>query len=133
MAVRPTAADLDRFFEQYDGDAAEIIWTAALGMIEKAVIEARQTSSSRWRYFPGGELRRLRDELASALSLARFAAALEEDANERERKLAAGSEAALDEELRRRRRSGTEQAERVRTGRSSRRGDLEATDPPPAS
>src|SRR3972149_8707621 len=87
MRPRPTApiphpmatTGIHGFLERHADRAASTAWVAALAMIEAACQEARERSHSRWRYYPAGELRRLRRDLAAALELARFAVALAEE------------------------------------------------------
>jgi len=115
-SVRRGAA-IELFLERLDEDASEVVWLAALALLERTLSEARRTSPSRWRHYPAGELRRLRDEIASALSMARFAVALAEESSELDQELAEATEAGLEEQLRQRLRAGTIQAERTRLAR----------------
>jgi hypothetical protein len=109
-----------RFLEDVD-DAPEVVWDAALAMVERAVSEARARSSSQWRYHAPGELRRLRRRVGAAMRLARLAAALQEAAQAHERD--------LDRELREqaaqaaaeRRRAQTLPAERARLEKARQR------------
>lgn len=99
--------------------AAEVVWDAALAMLERAFRDARESSESRWRWYPRGELRRLRRDVAEALELARLAVALREEEQEQSRE--------LDEELTRtaaeagkaRRRAQTLPAERARLAKAA--------------
>lgn len=86
-------SDLERFGARYGDETAEIIWAAALSMLEQAARRAGEGTWGRWRNFPSGELRRLRRDVARALALARLAVALEAE------EVAAGAD--LAEDLRR--------------------------------
>jgi hypothetical protein len=72
---------VEQFIERFGTEAPEVIWTAALAWMERSAAEARKDSGTRWRYYPHGALRHLRRDVAGALLLARFAAALQEQQN----------------------------------------------------
>lgn len=65
-------------FLQDVGDAPDVMWAAALAMLDHSLGEARQVRHSQFRFNPHGNLRRLRRDLAQAMKLARFAVALQE-------------------------------------------------------
>lgn len=109
------------FVERLGDQAAEITWEASLAMIERAARDAREAKWARFRWFPSGELRRLRRDLAHALELARFAVAMQEDETELVRELMADARAQAEEAGRRRRREQTMEAERVRLEKGRRR------------
>lgn len=113
---------LQGFIDRYGSEAPEVIWTAALAWLERAAGDARNVASGRWRYYPRGEVRRLRDEIAGALMLARLAAALQEEENSRERQLVHELQDANEQQRRARKRAGTRAAERARLERPRRVG-----------
>lgn len=71
------AQTLLRFLEDV-GDAPEVMWAAALAMIDHTLTAAREGQHNRFRSHPHGHLRHLRRDLAQAMKLARFAVALQE-------------------------------------------------------
>jgi hypothetical protein len=71
---------LAAFLEDCREDAAEASWSAGLAMIERACARARE-SETRFRFYPPGELRKLRRGIARGLVLCRFAVALQQDEN----------------------------------------------------
>lgn len=78
---------LAAFVERRGDRAAEVVWDAALVMLERACADAREAQSARWRSWPRGELRRLRRDLAEGLELARLAVALQEEDHEQGREM----------------------------------------------
>lgn len=100
-------SELARFSARYGDETAEIVWASALSMLEQAAKRAGEGTWGRWRFFPQGELRRLRRDVARALALARLAVALEVEEN------AAGAD--LAEELRREAAKAAARAGRERT------------------
>jgi hypothetical protein len=107
--------------EGHGEDAAEAAWLSALALVDRATGRAREGQYGRWSSYPGGELRRLRRELAAALRLARFAVLLQETENERLRDLTADLRRSAAEAGARARREGTREAERVRLENAARR------------
>jgi hypothetical protein len=105
---------LAAFVERRGDRSAEVVWSAALAMLERACADARECSSSRWRWYPAGELRRLRRDVAEGLELARLAVALQEEDAEQRRELDRDLAAAAAEAGRARRRAQTLPAERAR-------------------
>lgn len=99
--------ELAHFGALYGDETAEIVWAAALTMLEQAAQRAGEGTWGRWRNFPRGELRHLRTDVARALSLARLAVALEAEAS------SAGADMA--EELHRAARAAAARAGRERT------------------
>ena len=79
------AADSLLEFLTEGGDAPEVLWEAALAIIERAVAEAREARFGRFRYNPAGQLRRLVEEMARGERLAGLARAMVEAENERHR------------------------------------------------
>ena len=73
------------YLERRGDRAAEVLWDAALAMVNCATEEAGRGGSLRWRSYPRGELRRLRRDLAEALELARLAVAIREEDEEQAR------------------------------------------------
>jgi hypothetical protein len=84
MAIDDAAAGLLRFLEE-SGDAPEVLWAAALAMLERAIAEAGEGRWARFRHYPRGQLRNLRHDLASGLRLALLAVALQEAEADAER------------------------------------------------
>lgn len=77
------AGKLADLLEGYRGDELpEALWQTALTMIDGATERTR--SWRWWRSYPQGELDRLRDRLAEAMKLARFAADLQDAENRAE-------------------------------------------------
>jgi hypothetical protein len=70
------------------GDAPEVIWAAAIAMLRRATGEAEEGRFGRFRSSPEVQLRRLREDLARGLKLARLAAAMQEAYIERDHELA---------------------------------------------
>jgi hypothetical protein len=105
---------LERFLSRHGDDAAELLWTAALSWLEAAARDAGEAHYGRWRYYPAGELRRLRTGIARALELARLAVAMQEQANEEARSLAAALRDEAANAAARGRRRPTAEATRVR-------------------
>lgn len=102
------------FLDRYAEDSAEVAWTAATALLERAATCAREGNFGRFRYYPAGELRRLRRDVAVALALARFAVAMQEEENEAKRDLTRELYEAAEDAGRRRRRQGTLAAEQAR-------------------
>lgn len=105
---------LDGFLERVGEEAAEVAWQAAGAWLERAARESRDGHFGRFRYYPQGELRRLRRDVKHALELARFAVALQEEENELVRALTSEARAQAEAADTRRRREQTREAERVR-------------------
>lgn len=80
--------ELERFGARYGDEVANVVWTAALGMLEQAAAAAREGIWGRWRTYPRGELKRLRRDVARGLALARLAVALQDEADASDRDLA---------------------------------------------
>ena len=70
------------FVERFGDEAAEVIWLAACAWLERSAALARDTLDNRFRWYPAGELHRLRREIAAALQLARFAAGVQAEEND---------------------------------------------------
>lgn len=121
MRRNPPAGGLEGFFERVGDEAAEVAWEAALAWAERSVRDARAGNFGRFRWYPSGELRRLRRDLAHALELARFAVALQEEENDVLRALTRQAREALEEAEKARRRNGTREAERVRLEKAARK------------
>lgn len=115
------ATGLAGFVDRYGDESAEVLWWAALAWIERAAHEAREAHFGRWRYYPRGELRRLRRDLLPALMLARAAVALQEEANEHIRELDLELRAEAERIAARARREQTREAERARLEKAARR------------
>lgn len=98
--------------DDYRNDLPEILWTSSLVMMENAI--GRTRNWHWWRSYPTGELRRLRERMAHALMLARFAADLQEAENAHERELDRELREAAADAGRKRRRAQTLPAERAR-------------------
>jgi len=112
---------LEAFLERHGDRAAETLWWSALAILDRAVEDAAEGKWGRWRFYPAGELRRLRRDLAEGLELARLAVALQEEENESRAELDAELREAAAEAGRKRRRQGTLEAERVRLDNARRR------------
>jgi hypothetical protein len=112
--------NLARFLEDTT-DAPEVLWLAAVAMLERATAEAREAKWSRFRYYPAGELRRLRRSLSEGVRLARLAVAIQEDENDRNRALDVELAEAAAEVGRARRRAQTLPAEQARLARAAAR------------
>jgi hypothetical protein len=113
VAVEPPPG-MAGFLDRFGDESAEIAWLAGLAWIDRAAAAAREGKWGRFRYYPAGELRRLRRDLAGALQLCRWAVAMQEEENEHSRELTAELHAAAEEAGRRRRRAQTLPAERAR-------------------
>lgn len=109
------------FVERRGDRAAEVVWDAALVMVERAAVEARQGRHGRWRSHPKGELRRLRNDLAEALELARLAVHLQEEDELQTRELDLDLAAAAAAVGAARRRAQTLPAERARLSKAAER------------
>lgn len=59
------------------GDAPEVIWAASIAMLRRATSEAEEARFGRFRFYPEGQLRRLREDIARGLKLARLASAMQ--------------------------------------------------------
>lgn len=114
------AAALVRYLENVD-DAPEVVYLAAVAMLERAVTEAREFRPSQWRYYPRGQLRRLRRNVAQGLALARVAVNLQEAQNDAGRELDRELREQAAEAGRRRRREQTLPAEEARRENARRR------------
>ena len=112
---------LDGFVERYGAESAEVAWLAGLAWIERAVQTAREGNFGRFRWYPTGELRRLRRDLHGGLLLCRFAVSFQEEENEQYRSLTVELEREAAAAAARRRREGTREAERVRLVRQKAR------------
>lgn len=69
------------------GDAPEVVWAAAIAMLRRATNEAEEARWGRFRAFPEGQVRRLREDVARAMKLARLAQAMQTADCERDREL----------------------------------------------
>lgn len=76
-------------FLQEVGDAPEVIWTAGIAMIQRALDEAVEARWSRFRSYPQGQLRRLNEAINRGLKLNELAVALQEADTVQERALTA--------------------------------------------
>lgn len=118
--VRQVALNLAGFVDRYRDDLPEVLWTASLTMIDRATERTREWRW--WRAHPDAELRRLRERLAEALSLARYAAALQEAENGAEHDLERDLREHAAEVGRAARRAQTLPAERARLAKKRRDG-----------
>jgi hypothetical protein len=109
------------------GDAPEVIWIAALAMMERALEEGREARHGRFRVYARGQLRRLRRDVAQAMLLARLAVEMQEASEQQDREVMEDLRAAREEEGRARRRAQTLPAELARLARQRAR---KAGDPP---
>jgi hypothetical protein len=73
--------ELERFGARHGDEVGEIVWAAAIGLLEQAAGTAREGTWCRWRTYPRGELRRLRSNVSRALALARLAVALQDESD----------------------------------------------------
>lgn len=89
------------------GDAPDVIWSAALAHLERALNDAKEASHGRFRHYPEGQLRKLREGTAQSMKLARLAVAMLEAEREQTRE--------LDEELRERAEEAARAAGRAQT------------------
>jgi hypothetical protein len=112
--VSDTKIGLEAFIERYGSEAPEVVWQAALALLERTATGARVAAASRWSYYPQGELRRLRHELAGAMMLARLAVALQEEENSLDRELVTRARDVAEEQRQREKRAMTIEAERAR-------------------
>jgi hypothetical protein len=71
------AASLLAFLEDV-GDAPEVLWSAGLAMLDRAVTDGRESRHARFRYHPAGQLRLVRREIAQGMRLLRLAVAMQE-------------------------------------------------------
>jgi len=127
------------------GDAPEVMWSAAIAMLRRATTEAEEARFGRFRSYPQGQLRRLREDVANGLKLARLAVALQEAEAEQGRELAEELHEQAVAAGRARRRAQTLPAElaRVRKGRgrdpvieagiAAQRAQIQAARPAPAA
>jgi GNAT superfamily N-acetyltransferase len=88
MIEDAAARELMQFLQEV-GDAPEVIWTAALAMIQRALDDAAEARWSRFRSYPQGQLRRLNESIARGVKLGELAVALQEADSAQERGLAA--------------------------------------------
>jgi hypothetical protein len=86
MSEEAAARSLMQFLADV-GDAPEVMWAAAIAMMRRATAEAEEARYGRFRHYPQGQLRRLREDVARGMKLARLAAALQEADDERGREL----------------------------------------------
>lgn len=114
-------AGIEAFLARHGDDAAEVTWWAALSLLERAAINAREGRWGPWRFYPAGQLRRLRRDIAQALELARLAVALQEEENNAERQLDVELREHAAEAGRQRRRAGTLAAEEARLAKARQR------------
>lgn len=111
------AAFVERFGEQ----ASEVIWLAACAWLERAGMKGRETISNRFHWYPDGELKQLRREIAGALALAHLACTLKAEDNDL---VAALTRPAREEAARQgaaRRRAQTLPAEHARLAKAAQR------------
>jgi hypothetical protein len=66
------------FVERFGDEAGEALFNAGLAMIDQAVGRAREGVWGRWRFYPRGEVRKLRRDIARALRMIRQAQLLQE-------------------------------------------------------
>lgn len=105
-----TAASLIAFLSEV-GDAPEVLWSASIALLGRALEEAGER---RFRHHPRGQLRRLREELARGLKLAGLAVAMNEALAEQDRGLAEELSARASEVSAARRRAQTLPAQLAR-------------------
>lgn len=112
---------LQAYVERRGDRAAEVAWDAALALIRRAADDAGEGRWGRWRFYPKGELRRLRRDLAEGLELARLAVALCEEDKLQTAELDAELAEVAAEAGRARRRAQTLPAERARLAKQAQR------------
>jgi hypothetical protein len=113
--------DFARFVESFGDEAAEAIWLAACAWLERSAALARDTLDNRFRWYPKGELDRLRREIAAALQLARFACAVQSEENDMLTALMRPIREEAAAQAKAKRREGTLEAERVRLANAAKR------------
>jgi hypothetical protein len=109
------------FVDRFGDDAGEALFMAGIAMIEQAVNRAREGVYGRWRYFPGGEVRKLRQQIARGLRLVHEAQLLQDHVNDELRALTQPIDELLADRAREKRRAGTREAERVRLANAAAR------------
>ena len=119
-------APLAELFEQEGDRAAETVYMAAVAMLERAAVEARESHGRRWRVYPKAELRQLRRDVALAMRLARTACAIHEVELARDEAMYAELRAAAEEAGRARRRAQTLPAELARLAKAKARSGVSA-------
>jgi hypothetical protein len=112
---------LEGFIERYGHEAPEVVWLAACAWLERAAETAKEVPFSRLKWYPNGELGRLRRDMAAGLQLARFAVALQEEENEAMREMGAALHEVAAEEAKKRRREQTAPAQRARLAKAAKR------------
>ncbi len=117
----PALAALAAFLDHHGDRAGEAAWLAGLAMIERVGVEAREGIYGRWRHYPAGELRRVRRDVAAALSILRVAVSLQEAENANMRELTTDLAQRAATVAAERRRDQTREAERVRLLRATAR------------
>jgi hypothetical protein len=70
------------------GEAPEVVWSAGLAMLERAIAEAKEARYGRFGSYPEGSLRRLREDVARGMKLVRLGAAMQAAGREQGRELA---------------------------------------------
>lgn len=115
------AASLLAFLQDV-GDAPEVLWSAGLAMLDRAVADGRAAGHSRFRHHPRGQLRLVRRELAQAMQLLRLAVALQEAERETELDVALRVEASAAVKKRRREQTLPAQLARLEKQRRVREG-----------
>jgi len=117
------------FVDRFGEEAGEALFMAGVAMLEQAVARAREGVYGRWKYFPAGEVRKLRRDVARALRLVHEAQRVQDLVNEELRELSRPIDEMLLERARAERRAGTREAERVRLIKhAARREGREATE-----
>jgi hypothetical protein len=106
-----------QFVERFGDDAGEALWYAGLALLDQAVKRGQEGAYGRFRHFPGGELRRLRKDLARGLSMCRESCTLQDLVNGELRELTRDLDEQAQEAGRRRRREQTWPAEQARLER----------------
>jgi hypothetical protein len=119
--VPPGVPDFAAFVEHFGDEAAEVIWLAACSWLERSAALARDTLDNRFRWYPAGELHRLRREIAAALQLARFACAVQSEENDMYAALMRPIREEAAAKAKAKRRDGTREAERVRLENAAKR------------
>jgi hypothetical protein len=112
--VTPGLPDFASFVERFGDEAAEVIWLAGCAWLERSAAAARDTLDNRFRWYPKGELDRLRREIAAALQLLRFASAVQAEENDMLTALMRPIREEAAAKAKAKRRDGTLEAERVR-------------------
>lgn len=95
-------------------DGPEVLWSAALAIVRSVAADGEEARWSRFRHYPQGQVRHLREGLDRALELAELAAQWQEQIDRRDADLTAELREAAAEAGRKRRRAQTLPAERAR-------------------